>query len=145
VSLLPGSINDEGRELGAAAQKRLTQMREVCVGDLRYRIVVMQRDTRFVAHAERVDTGGRFGMECAGASEQEACVRLVRWLEWQREHVAALEALRRAEQAYYRTVAGSAFGYPLEDPSPAELQTESLEQVEAARVALDEIRARRPE
>jgi hypothetical protein len=120
-------------------------MREVCIGDLRYRIVVMQRDACFVACAERVDTGDRFGMECAGASEQEASVRLVGWLEWQREHVAALEVLRRAEQAYHRTIAGSAFASPLEDPSAAELQTESLEQVEAARVALDEIRARRPE
>jgi hypothetical protein len=119
-------------------------MREVSVGDLRYRVVVTQHDDRFVAYAERVDTGDRFGTECAGASEHEAFVRLVRWLEWQREHVAALEALRRAEQSYYRTIAGSAFARPMEDPSPTELQTESLEQVEAARLALDEIRSRRP-
>jgi hypothetical protein len=120
-------------------------MREVSVGDLRYRIVVEPRDGRFVAHAERIDTGDRFGMECAGASEQEASVRLVGWLEWQCEHVNALEALRRAQQAYHRTIAGSAFASLVEDPSATELQTESLEQIEAARVALDEIRSRKPE
>jgi hypothetical protein len=120
-------------------------MREISIGGVRYRVFVTRRDGRFVAYAERIDTGDRFGMECAGASEQEASVRLVGWMEWQCDHVNALEALRRAEQAYHRTVAGSAFASLMEDPSATELQTESLEQIEAARLALDEIRARRPE
>ena len=68
-----------------------------------------------------------------------------RWLEWQREHAAALEALQQAQRAYHRTIAGSAFASPTEGPSPVELQKESLDAVEAARVRLDEIRLRKPE
>jgi hypothetical protein len=66
------------------------------------------------------------------------------WLEWQREHAAALEALQQAQRAYHRTIAGSAFANPTEGPSAIELQRESLDAVEAARVRLDEIRGRRP-
>jgi hypothetical protein len=66
------------------------------------------------------------------------------WLAWQREHAAALEALQQAQRAYHRTIAGSAFASPTEGPSAIELQKESLDAVEAARVRLDEIRARRP-
>jgi hypothetical protein len=66
------------------------------------------------------------------------------WLEWQREHAAALEALQQAQRAYHRTIAGSAFASPTEGPSAIELQKESLDAVEAARVRLDEIRGRRP-
>lgn len=110
-----------------------------------YRIVVERRDAQWVAHAERPDTGERFGVECAGSTESEAADRMRRWLEWQREHAAALEALQQAERAYHRTIAGSAFASAAEDPSAVELQKESLDQVEAARVRLDEIRARRPE
>ncbi len=68
-----------------------------------------------------------------------------RWLEWQREHAAALEALQQAQRAYHRTIAGSAFASPTEGPSAVEMQKESLDAVEAARVRLDEIRARQPE
>jgi hypothetical protein len=110
-----------------------------------YRIVCVQRDGQWIAHAERPDTGDPFGIECGGATEQEAKDRLARWLEWQREHAEALEALQQAERAYHRTIAGSAFASPTEGPSPIEMQKESLDAVEAARVRLDEIRARRPE
>ena len=67
-----------------------------------------------------------------------------RWLEWQHEHAAALEALQQAQRAYHRTIAGSAFASPAEGPSAIELQKESLGAVDAARVRLDEIRGRRP-
>ena len=67
-----------------------------------------------------------------------------RWLEWQHEHAAALEALQQAQRTYHRTIAGSAFASPAEGPSAIELQKESLDAVEAARVRLDEIRGRRP-
>jgi hypothetical protein len=67
------------------------------------------------------------------------------WQEWQREHAAALEALQQAQRAYHRTIAGSAFASPTEGPSAIELQKESLDAVEAARVRLDEIRGRRPQ
>ena len=69
----------------------------------------------------------------------------MRWLEWQHEHAAALESLQQAERAYHRTVAGSAFASPTEGPSALELQKESLDAVEAARLRLDDVRARRPE
>ena len=68
-----------------------------------------------------------------------------RWLEWQREHAAALEALQQAQRAYHRTIAGSAFASPTDGPSASELQKEPLAAVEAARVRLDEIRNRRPD
>ena len=110
-----------------------------------YRIVTEQRDGQWFARAERTDTGDRFGVECGGGSERDAADRLTRWLEWQREHTAALDALQQAERAYHRTIAGSAFASAIEGPSPIEIQKESLEQVEAARVRLDEVRARKPE
>lgn len=112
---------------------------------MNYRIVCLERDGQWIAHAERPDTGDPFGIECGGASEHEAKDRLGRWLEWQREHSDALEALQQAERAYHRAIAGSAFASPDEDPSPIELQRESLDAVEAARIRLDEIRNRRPE
>ena len=67
------------------------------------------------------------------------------FLEWQREHAAALDALQQAQRAYHRTIAGSAFAGPSEGPTAIELQKESLDAVEAARIRLDEIRQRMPE
>ena len=90
-------------------------------------------------------------MEAASASsalrstEAEAIERLTRWLEWQREHMAALAALQEAEHDYHRTIAGSAFAAPAEGPSPVEMQKDGLKAVEAARLRLDDVRARRPE
>ncbi len=66
------------------------------------------------------------------------------WLQWQREHTAALAALQEAQRAYHRTIAGSAFASPTEGPTATELQKDSLDVVEAARVRLDEIRDRQP-
>lgn len=110
-----------------------------------YRIVCVERDGQWIAHAERPDTGDPFGIECAGATRDEATARLNRWLDWQREHAAALEALQQAERAYHRTIAGSAFVSTTEGLSAIEMQKESLDAVEAARLRLDEIRARKPE
>jgi hypothetical protein len=115
------------------------------MGDTSYRIIVVERDGQWVASAEREDTGKPFGIECVGATEDEATARMTRWLEWQREHATALEALQEAERAYHRTIAGSAFASPTEGPSPLEMQKDALRVVEAARVRLDDIRARRPE
>jgi hypothetical protein len=110
-----------------------------------YRIITSERDGQWVARARRADTGDPFGIECAGASMEEATRRLTAWLEWQAEHAAALDALQQAEQAYHRTIAGSAFASVTEGPSAVEMQKESLDAVEAARVRLDEVRARKPE
>jgi len=109
------------------------------------RIVCTEREGRWVAHAVREDTGDTFGIECAGATQHEATERLTRWLDWQRDHAAALDELQQAERAYHRTIAGSAFASPTEGPSAVEMQRDSLAAVEAARVRLDEVRARKPE
>jgi hypothetical protein len=105
----------------------------------------VERAGLWVAYAERSDNGDRFGIECTGATEAEARERLQRWLAWQSEHAAALESLQLAERASHRTIAGSAFANAAEGASAIEIQKESLEAVEAARLRLDEIRARRPE
>ena len=97
----------------------------------------------WTAWAERED-GSRFGIECTAPIEAEAAARLTTWLEWQREHADALTALQRAERDYHRTIAGSAFANP-EGPSPVEMQQAGLKAVEAARLRLDEVRARKPE
>jgi hypothetical protein len=110
-----------------------------------YRLDARERDGQWIARARREDTGDPVGIECAGATEADAIARLSAWLEWQREHAAALDALQQAEQAYHRTIAGSAFLSATEGPSAVEIQKDSLEAVEAARVRLDEIRARKPE
>jgi hypothetical protein len=120
-------------------------MKTVTTGSATYRIVTVERDGAWIARAERADSGDRFGVECTGQSADEAAERLARWLEWQHEHTVALDDLQRAERAYHRTIAGSAFTSPTEGPSAIEMQKESLEAVEAARTRLDEIRARRPE
>jgi len=111
----------------------------------RLRMACTQRDGRWVAHAADEETGEPFGIECAADTEAEATGRLTNWLAWQAEHSAALAALQNAERAYHRTIAGSAFAVSAEGPTPLEMQRESLQAVEAARVRLDAIRARRPE
>jgi hypothetical protein len=120
-------------------------MKRINIGDTQYRVICAERDGHWLARAEREAAGDQFGIERSGASEAEAVERLTRWLEWQSEHAAALSALQRAEHAYHRTIAGSAFASPMEGPSAIELQKESLDAVEAARIRLDEVRARRPE
>ena len=110
-----------------------------------YRIVCVERDGQWIAHAERPETGDPFGVEYAGSTKDEATARLADWLSWQTEHTAALDALQQAERAYHRTIAGSAFASPTEGPSAIEMQKESLDALERARVRLDEVRARRPE
>jgi hypothetical protein len=67
-----------------------------------------------------------------------------RWVEWQRDHAVALEAVQQAERAYHRTIAGSAFVSPIEGPSAAELQRDALDLLQAARQRLEEVRAREP-
>jgi hypothetical protein len=120
-------------------------MKDVTIGGVEYQLHAVGRDGAWLAHATRADNGDRFGAECAGASEGEAIDRLLAWLRWQHEHAAALADLQSAERAYHRTIAGSAFTNPSEGPTALELQKESLEQVEAARIRLDDVRARRPE
>lgn len=67
------------------------------------------------------------------------------FLQWQREHAAALEELQEAQRAYHRTVAATAFQGTAEEPSAEEMRRASLEALDAARVKLDDVRARRPQ
>jgi hypothetical protein len=120
-------------------------LKEVSIGDRRYRVLAIERDGAWHARAEDIPGGDRFGPECTASSEADAIERVVRWLHWQHEHAAALAALQSAERAYHRTIAGSAFVSSVEGPSAIELQKESLQEVEAARLRLDEIRANKPE
>lgn len=117
----------------------------IAIGGRQYRILTQPRGQEWLAQAEEAESGRRFGIECAGATETEASQKVARWLEWQRDHAAALDALQKAERDYHRTIAGSAFASPTEGVSAVEMQKESLEQVEAARVRLDEIRGRQPQ
>lgn len=110
-----------------------------------YTIETSERDGRWIARARDEEKRDPFGIECAGESQADAVECLRAWLDWQREHAAALEALQQAERAYHRTIAGSAFSSSIEGPSSVELQKESLDSVEAARIRLDEVRGRKPE
>ena len=60
------------------------------------------------------------------------------WLAWQRDHAEALAALQEAQRAYHRTVVERAL-------AKATNVQEALNAVDAARVRLDAVRARKPE
>jgi hypothetical protein len=109
------------------------------------RLTAIERNGQWLARALREDTGRPFGIECAGATEGDALARLTLWLEWQSDHEAAMVALQHAERAYHRAIAASAFANPAEGQTSIGRQRESLDAVEAVRLRLDEIRARRPE
>src|SRR5215831_5246201 len=107
--------------------------------------MVSERDSQWVARAVRTDTGDRFGIECAGASDGEAAARLTRWLLWQSQHTAALESLQAAERAYHRAMAEGAFADPASNLVAVEIQKARLEAIEVARVRLDGVRGQNPE
>jgi hypothetical protein len=104
-----------------------------------FRIVATERGGRWTAHAVRVESGERFGIETSADSAEDAEDRLLRWLDWQSQHMQALAALQSAERDYHRAMTDAAFGSGPE-PSAASF----LEAVDAARQVLDEVRARRP-
>jgi hypothetical protein len=92
------------------------------------------------------------------------------WLEWQRDHAEALAALQEAQRAYHRTVVERALAsrrpsavasqppaadgqQPAADGSSSNAGPvtavvnvqQALDAVDAARVKLDAVRARKPE
>jgi hypothetical protein len=117
-------------------------VREIRVGDHGYRIMAVERGGKWTARTEHAATGERFGIECTGRTDTEAIERMAQWLTWQHEHASALSALQEAERAYHRMIAGSAFANPTEGPTAIELQKEAFKKVEAARLRLDDIRAK---
>ena len=118
-------------------------MMEVSIGGRRYHLHAADRNGAWTAHAERADSGARFGIECPGSTEPEAVARLERWLNWQHEHASALAALQDVQRAYHRTVAGEAFGRAA-DGSPVGAERTSLDELEAAGARLADVRARMP-
>ncbi|HEY6509669.1 MAG TPA: hypothetical protein VIY56_16720, partial [Vicinamibacterales bacterium] len=114
------------------------------IGDCTYRLGVTAEAGRWVSSALRTDTGERFGIECAGATEDEAVDRLVRWLRWQSDHTEAMRVLQDRERDYHRAVTGTAFETAASDPLGAEQRRIALDQVDSARRHLDEVRASRP-
>lgn len=119
-------------------------MTHVTIGDREYRISCTEAGGTWTARAFRADNGDPFGVESTAASAEEAARRLTAWLEWQDQHASALADLQSAERVYHRTIAGSAFASPTEGPTPLEMQKESLDAVERARLRLDDLRRRRP-
>lgn len=115
------------------------------IGEVGYRLVASLQNGMWTAHAERQPTGERFGIDCAGPTEEAAKDRLMRWLTWQHEHSKALEALQNAERAYHRALAAHAFGSPSDESAARDSGRQSLAEIEAACAQLDEVRARRPE
>ena len=67
-----------------------------------------------------------------------------RFAAWQREHAAALAELQDAQRAYHRAVSTTAFQGAAEEPSAEEMRRAALEVLDAARIKLDDVRARRP-
>lgn len=113
------------------------------IGDAVYRVVTNTRDGVWTAHAERLATGDRFGIDCTGSTEAAATGKLTAWLAWQHAHSKALEALQQAERAYHRALAEDAFSQSPDESD--DLRRKSLAEIEAACAHLDEVRARRPE
>ena len=111
------------------------------IGDSTYTLVAVSRRDQWTAHAVRTDSGDRYGIEVTASSEEDATSRLARWLQWQHDHTAALEALQRAEHAYHRAVANAAFSSA--ETQAAEAKPARVD-MDAARSALDDVRARRP-
>jgi hypothetical protein len=116
----------------------------VVIDGISFLVEVVERDGRWTAAARREDSGDRYGPSVSAATPDEASSQLIGWIDWQREHASALEALQAAEAAYQRIVASSAF-YAGPDGSPSpELRRDALARVDEARVRLDEVRRRRP-
>lgn len=111
-------------------------------GDQAYRIWATERAGRRTAHSVRVATGDRYGGDFIGDSEEAAVDAVARWLKWQGDHEAALIALQAAERAYHRVVAEDAFGNTAQGSARAGARREALEELERARVHLDEVRSR---
>ena len=61
-------MKNADRAENATNAEKLSLMREVLIGNVRYRLVAERRDAQWIAHAERTDTGDRFGIEGTGAT-----------------------------------------------------------------------------
>ncbi len=64
---------------------------------------------------------------------------------WRTEHAAALAELQEAQRVYHRSVAATAFQGAADEPPAEAMRRASLDALDAARIRLDEVRARKPE
>ena len=108
---------------------------------LGYQVQVIEDEGVWVASARRLDTGDTFGPPVPGDHADEASDTLLRWLEWQRAHTAALGALQDAEALYQRLTAGE-FAAPDEEQRGA--RRAALLRVDELRRELDQVRGQRP-
>jgi hypothetical protein len=109
---------------------------------LGYKLQVTEDDGVWVATARRLDTGDAFGPPVPGDHAEEAADRLASWLEWQRAHTSALQALQTAEHTYHR-VAADRFGNPSEDARRVAVR-DALIRVDDLRRELDLVRGQKP-
>jgi hypothetical protein len=117
--------------------------KNLVLGDTTYTLSAIERAGAWVAEARKAPSGMRVGPPATASTAEAAIARLVRWLEWQRDHEHALAALQTAEQTYHRAIAGSAFASGLAEAT--EVQQEALQRIEVARLRLEEIRQNQPE
>lgn len=116
---------------------------DLTIASTLYDLGTTEKNGQFTAHAVTGEKRERFGIETTGASAAEALDKLTRWLEWQYEHTQALAALQQAERAYHRAMGDAAFAIARDLNAP-DVSKVSLEQVDAARRVLDDVRGRRP-
>ena len=109
---------------------------------LGFKLQVTEDDGVWVATARRQDTGDAFGPPVPGDRADEAADRLASWLEWQRAHTTALQALQSAENTYHR-LAADRFVNPSEDARRAAVR-EALVRVDDLRRELDAVRGQKP-
>ncbi len=117
--------------------------RHLSFGDARFEIAARPDGAQWVAQARREDRRESHGPAFRAASEMEALDRCAAWLTWQQEHEAALRALQAAQRTYQRAVTAGAFAPPADGPGP-DAEREALQEMEAARVRLEEVRERQP-
>lgn len=109
---------------------------------LGFRVHLAEDEGVWVATARRLDNGDSFGPPVPGDCAEEATETLARWLEWQRNHVAALAALQHAEARYHRLTVEQ-FASATDVPAREALRS-ALTEVDERRRQLDIIRDERP-
>jgi hypothetical protein len=92
----------------------------------------------------RTADGASVGPVFADVDRRCAVDRATRWLAWQQTHAAKLRDLQEAERLYHRTIARRAFASSSEEAAARAERVDALRRLEQARLALDEVRARRP-
>lgn len=109
---------------------------------LGYRVQLTEDDGVWVATARRLDTGDAFGPPVPGDRAEEAADTLAGWLEWQRAHTLALQALQSAENSYHR-LAADRFGAADEEARRLAVR-DALVRVDDLRRELDTVRGLKP-